>query len=123
MKLSIIIPVYHEEKNIEKVIKQLSTKVKSVHETLIVYDSLKDPTYETVKKILHKYKNVKLVKNSTGNKNGVVNAVKTGILRANGFAIVVVMADLSDDIEIIDKMFGLIEKDYDIVRFSLYEKR
>ncbi|HVA96940.1 MAG TPA: glycosyltransferase [Candidatus Acidoferrales bacterium] len=123
MKLSIIIPVYHEEKNIEKVIKQLSLKVKTPHETLIVYDTKKDPTYAVAKKILPKYKLVKLVENKIGNKRGVINAIKTGIQKAKGSALVIVMADLSDDLKIIDPMISLTEKGYDIVCGSRYMKQ
>jgi dolichol-phosphate mannosyltransferase len=122
MKLTIIIPVYHEEANIEKVIKRIAKIVKTPHETLIVYDTKKDPTYAAAKRFIHKYKQVKLVGNAIGNKKGVINAIKTGIGKAKGKAIVIVMADLSDDLKIIDPMVTLTEKGFDIVCGSRYMK-
>jgi dolichol-phosphate mannosyltransferase len=120
MKLSIVIPVYHEEKNIEKVIKQITAKVKTSNEIIIVYDTKEDPTYPVARKLLPTYKNTKLIQNSLGTKRGVMNAIKTGFQNAKGEAVVIVMADLSDDITIIDKMYRLIEQGNDIVCASRY---
>src|SRR5258708_34618010 len=105
MQLSIIIPVYHEEKNIEKVIKQTTFAVSTQHETLIIYDTKKDPTYLLVKNFIHKYKGLKLIQNKIGNKKGVINAIKTGLEESKGDALAIVMAILSDEITIIVKMF------------------
>jgi len=120
MQISIIIPVYHEEKNIEKVLKQIKSEVKTPHETLIVYDTKRDPTFHTVTQLSNKYKNTKLVRNNIGSKKGVVNAIKTGISQSKGEVVVIVMADLSDEISAIDKMFGLIQQGYDIIAASRY---
>lgn len=120
MKLSIIIPVYHEEKNIEKIIKQLHSQVKTPNEILIIYDTKQDPTYPAVQKHLKKYKNITLLQNNNGNKKGVMNAIKTGFDNAKGEAIVVVMADLSDDISQIDAMYSLLKRGYDIIAASRY---
>lgn len=122
MKLSIIIPVFHEEKNIGKVLKQISAKVTTQHQTLIVYDTPEDPTYTVVKDILHTDKTLRLVRNTVGNGCGVLNAILTGIEKANSQAVVIVMADLSDDITNIDAMYHLIEQGYDIVNGSRYMK-
>ncbi len=119
MKLSIIIPVYHEEKNIIKVLEQINKKVKTNHEILVIYDTKKDPTYEVVRKFKGS-KVLRLVKNDTDTGKGVMNAIKTGFKKSKGEAIVVVMADLSDDISQIDQMYSLIKKGYDIVCGSRY---
>lgn len=121
MKISILLPVYHEEKNIIKVLEQINKKVKTDHEILVIYDDKKDPTYEVVKKF-KSLKVLKLIKNSYGNGYGVMNAIKTGFEKAKGEAIVVVMADLSDDITQIDEMYSLIKKGCDIVCASRYMK-
>jgi glycosyltransferase involved in cell wall biosynthesis len=123
MELSIIIPVFHEEKNIEKVLRKISKNIKTPYEVLIIYDTASDPTYSVVKKYKKKSKQVmQLIQNSSGNGRGVMNAIKTGFSFAKGDAVVVVMADLSDDISQIDKMYGLIKKGYGIVCASRFMK-
>ncbi len=119
-KLSIIIPVYHEEKNIIKVLSRIEKSVKTPHETLVVYDTKADPTYAVVRK--RNKKGVFLMQNSTGNGRGVMNAIKTGLKKAQGEAVVITMADLCDDVSQIDVMNRFIEKGYDIVCASRYMK-
>jgi glycosyltransferase involved in cell wall biosynthesis len=84
MDLSIIIPVFWEEKNIIKTLNEIKKKVKTACEILLIYDFEKDPTIPVVKKYLKETKdfNIKLIKNSFGNGRGVVNAVKTGFKKA-----------------------------------------
>lgn len=124
MKLSILIPVYNEEKNIITVLKKIRQVVKTNNEIIVIYDMKEDPTYEVVKKYIGKNnkKQIRLVRNNTGTGRGVMNAIKTGFAQAKGDAVVIVMADLSDDLIKIDRMYGLIQNGYDIVCGSRYMK-
>jgi dolichol-phosphate mannosyltransferase len=124
MKISIVVPVFHEEKTIAKLLAQIAQKVKSRHEVLIIYDYEKDPTVKAVTTYLKQatQNNILLIKNSEGNKRGVTNAMRTGFAKVKGDAAVAVMADLSDDLSDIDKMTRLIEKGADIVCGSRYMK-
>lgn len=118
MKISIVIPVYHEEKSIEKVLNEIRNKVKTQHEVLIIYDYKEDPTFQLLNK--KRSSNFLLIKNDKGSGRGVMNAIKTGFSKSKGNSIVVVMADLSDDLTQIDQMYELINKGYDIVCASRY---
>lgn len=124
MDISFIIPVYHEEKNISKVLLEISKQVKNSYEALVVYDTLDDPTVTQVKKYqsVHPQEFVRLIKNGKGFKKGVINAIKTGLVKAKGKAVVMVMADLSDDISQISVMFELLKKGNDIVCASRFMK-
>ena len=102
MRLSIVMPVYNEGKVIEKTIQGVETKVKIPHELLIIYDMDSDTTINPVQDLQTKYPNVKLVKNIYG--KGALNALKTGLRKAEGKAICVMMADLTDDPDILNKM-------------------
>ena len=84
MKISIAVPAFHEEETITKLLNNISKKVKTSHEILIIYDTNTDPTVNTVKEYLEisNKKNIKLIKNSAGNKRGVTNAMKTGFMKA-----------------------------------------
>ena len=61
-----------------------------------------------------------LMKNKYG--RGALNAVKTGIHNSSGTAVLVTMADLSDNAHDIPKMYGLFKKGYDVVCGSRYMK-
>lgn len=122
MKLSIIIPAYHEEQTIVKVLNEISRKVKTEHEILIVYDYEEDPTKKAVLDYLpgKNDNSINLIRNSVGTGRGALNAIKTGFKEAEGLAVIVVMADLADDVGKIDQMYRLIEEGYDIVCGSRY---
>src|SRR3989344_9143841 len=102
MQLSIVMPVYNEGEVIKKTIHGVETKVKIPHELLIIYDMDDDTTIKPVQKLQKKYPNVKLVKNIFG--NGALNALKTGLRKAEGKAICVMMADLTDNPVILNQM-------------------
>ncbi|KKP37584.1 MAG: hypothetical protein UR23_C0002G0014 [Candidatus Roizmanbacteria bacterium GW2011_GWA2_32_13] len=124
MDLSIIIPVYFEEKNILSELEEIKRKVETSYEIIVVYDLDNDPTIKVVEDYIkkNKLKNIFLKKNNIGSKRGVINAVKTGIYFAKTKVIVVSMADLSDDIGKIDQMYLMIKKGYDIICASRYMK-
>ena len=120
MRLSIVIPVYNEGEVIEKTIQGVETKVKIPHELLIVYDMDDDTTVRPVQNLQKKYPNVKLVKNIYG--RGALNALKTGLKKARGDAVCVMMADLTDDPEILNQMYEKYKKGFDVVAASRYMK-
>ena len=122
MKISIIIPVFFEEKNILSELAEIKNKVKTSPEIIIIYDLDEDPTVKVVEDYIKKtgFNNIFLKKNNIGSKRGVINAIKTGIKTAKTKIIVVSMADLSDDISKIDQMYQMIISGYDIVCGSRY---
>ena len=120
MKLSIVMPVYNEGEVIEKTITQLENSLKQNHELLIVYDTDTDTTVAPVTKLIKKYPQVKLVKNIYG--RGALNALKTGLKKAKGEAVCVMMADLTDDPKVTEKMVEKYNEGFDVVAASRYMK-
>lgn len=120
--IDIIIPVYNEGKNIKKLFDGISKNINSKCRLLIVYDSEEDNTLPIVKTIKNSYNfNIKLVKNIYG--KGALNAIKTGLKSSTHQAILVMMADLCDDLRIVDKMYRKIKGGgYNIVCGSRYMK-
>lgn len=105
MKLSIIIPVFNEEKTIVKVLERVSDlEIPSVEkEIIVVDDGSRDKTLENIKKA-----NIKGIKLIAHDKNmGKGAAVNTGIRAASGEYVVIQDADLEYDPQDIKK---LIEK-------------
>jgi len=120
MKLTIIIPVYNEAENIIQAIEKIEKSVKYPHKIFIVYDFAGDTTIPVVKKMQKKYTNLYLLKNKLG--KGVINAIKTGFNEVKEGAVLVTMADLSDDPQAINVMFEKIKQGFDIVCGSRYIK-
>lgn len=118
--LSVVCPVYNEAENIPRVLDALRTNVALPMEVLIVYDREDDNTIPVVQKIAASYPfKVKLVRNRFG--VGALNAIKTGFLEARCAAVLVLMADLSDDLAIVPEMSRLITAEgFDIVCGSRY---
>ncbi len=111
-------PAYNEGEVIGETIKKVHEQVKVPFELLIVYDFEQDSTVAPVKKLQTKYKKAKLVKNIYG--RGALNAIKTGFARAKGEAVCVMMADLTDDPETVNKMYEKFLKGFDVVSGSRY---
>lgn len=122
--LTIIVPVFNEERTIIKLLREIKKQVKTSNEVIIVYDFEKDPTVNVVKKYLQRLpnKNIRLLKNNTDNKKGVINAIKSAINASRGQAIVMVAADLTDNLSTIDRLYAKLEEGYDIVGASRYMK-
>ena len=120
MQLSIVMPVYNEGEVIDDTVRQVELAIQIPHELLIIYDMGEDTTVPVVKKLQKKFSQVKLVKNIYG--KGALNALKTGLKEAKGKTVCVMMADLTDDPKVLNKMIEKFEKGYDIVAASRYMK-
>jgi len=106
--LTIVVPVYNEEKTIEKVLLSL-TKLREKIETIeiiVVNDGSKDNSLKILKEN-HNYYDVLI--NNVQNK-GKGNAVKSALEKANGKYIVFQDADLEYDPQDFKKFVNLINK-------------
>ena len=122
MSISIVIPVFNEAGNILELFNQINNNISKIKETLIIYDFKEDNTLPVIDANIHQYRNlkIKLVKNDIS--PGVINALKVGLNTAKGKYILVLMADLSDDLRIVDKMLEKLNNGCDIVCGSRYMK-
>lgn len=120
LPLSVIVPVYNEGSNITLFLQALERAVKIKHEIIIVYDFDQDDTVPVVKKLQHKFSNIRLIKNNLG--RGLINACKIGFIKAKGNFIVVMPGDLADDPKTINNMYKLAKQGYDIVCGTRYSK-
>jgi len=116
--LNIIIPVYNEGENILRTLAGITENVLTPHHILIVYDFDEDNTLPVLARYWSGKRNLELVKNRYG--RGVLNALKTGFDAVKEGVLLVVMADLSDDLSIVDGMFQKINQGCDIVCGSRY---
>jgi len=117
--LGIIIPVYNEAENIGKTLLTIQEKITTPHKIYIVYDFDEDNTLPVAKELIKKGLDLKFLRNR---QRGVVNAIKTGLRKAEEDYLLVTMADLSDDYSIVDGMCKLMSQGYGIVCGSRYMK-
>jgi dolichol-phosphate mannosyltransferase len=119
--LSIIIPVYNEGGNFHSLWKELSTSVRAEFIAYVVYDFDGDNTVPVVNEIIAAGESrLRTVKNQRG--RGVVTAIMTGFDAVPDGPVLMVMADLSDDLEQVDRMLALYSQGYHIVAGSRYMK-
>ncbi len=109
MSLSIIIPAYNEEDQIENTLKKLvnfKKKIKNL-DIIIIDDQSTDKTYNTVKKFSKRKKFIKIYLNK---KKGLGSAIETGIRKSKSKYLSIFMADMSDSLQDLNKYYKLIQK-------------
>jgi dolichol-phosphate mannosyltransferase len=117
--LSVVCPVYNEGANIGRQLDELARGISLPMEVLLVYDRDDDDTLPAAReKMAGLPFELRLVKNRFG--RGALNAIKTGFLESRCEAILVVMADLSDDLRAVGPMYRLLQEGHDVVCASRY---
>jgi glycosyltransferase involved in cell wall biosynthesis len=105
-KLSIVVPVYNEEKTIEEILRRIELVDLGIEkEIVLVDDGSSDKTREILGKYDGKFKIIFHDKNQ-----GKGAALKTGFKEATGDYIVIQDADLEYDPNDFRKMIGVVEK-------------
>ncbi|HVP54669.1 MAG TPA: glycosyltransferase [Candidatus Eisenbacteria bacterium] len=119
VELTLVIPVYNEGANFPALWQEIATQVRSPFRALVVYDFDADNTVPVVQQIIATgERRLELVKNEIG--RGVVGAIRTGFHHARDGAVLVVMADLSDDLTRVDPMLAHYKAGYEVVVASRY---
>lgn len=116
--LSIIIPVFNEEKNIVPLLDRLLPAIKKhEYEIIFVDDGSKDKTAETVRRLAGEDKHIKLL--SFYRNFGHQMALSAGYRHAKGNCVITMDSDLQDPPEIIPQMIEKWEQGAKVV----YAKR
>lgn len=119
--LSIVIPVYNEAANFPKLWAEICAQIRSEFRALVIYDLDEDDTVPVVRSIIDRGESrLRLIKNEI--RPGVVGAILTGFNHFERGPVLVVMADLSDDLSQVDAMLGLYHQGYHVVVGSRYMK-
>lgn len=116
--LNIITPVYNEGENFPHLYAEVKKYVKTPYKLIVVYDFDEDNTVPVVKKYQKKDPSVILHKNRLG--KGALNALLSGFNYVKSGPVLVIMADLSDDLKIVDKMYKLNQEGAAVVCGSRY---
>jgi dolichol-phosphate mannosyltransferase len=119
--LTIVIPVYNEGANFPGLWSEMTEHLNFPFTAFVAYDFDADDTLPVVQQIIGQGEaRLKLVKNTYG--RGVVGAIRSGFDAAPAGPVLVVMADLSDDLGQVSKMLELYRRGSHIVVGSRYMK-
>jgi dolichol-phosphate mannosyltransferase len=118
-RLSIVLPVFNEGENIAAVLQGIDGRVRARPiEVLVVYDFDEDNTLPVVRRLQPAMPYLRLHRNRRG--RGVLNAIRAGFDAALARYVVVMMADGSDEAEIVDQMLAAAEAGAQVVAGSRY---
>lgn len=116
MDVSVVIPTYNEEENVNILYSQISDILKKInksYEIIFVDDGSKDKTFQKLSDLNKKDKNVKIIK---FRKNfGQTAAMDAGFKAAKGDIIIAMDADLQNDPKDIPLLLNKIKEGYDVV--------
>ena len=118
--LSIVIPVYNEGPNFPHLWNEILRSVRTDFVAYVVYDFEGDNTLPAVNAIVASGENRLLVVKNRA--RGVVQAIMTGFEAAADGPVLVVMADLSDDLTKVDNMLEVYDRGFQVVAGSRYMK-
>lgn len=115
MNLTIIIPFYNEKGNFKKVISKFEKDISaSDYEVLFINDYSCDEGEKELDALIKNKKNYILIKNKE--KKGLGGAIRTGILNSKGFYVAIMMCDLSDTVEDLNRYYNeIINSNYDAI--------
>ena len=119
-KLSIVVPVFNEEKNIKTFLKRITETISKIdldYEIIFVLDPSDDNTENEIIESISKNKNIKLIVLSR--RFGQPAATMAGIHNSSGDLCVIIDCDLQDPPELIFDMYSKILEGNDVV----YAKR
>ncbi len=114
--VSIVIPCYNEEKNIDRTFEGLMDLFKKngyPYEIIAVNDGSKDKTWDVIKRYSEEHQEIKGVNLMTN--FGQSAAYMAGFDKSKGDFIITVSADLEIPLENVDKVIQLLDQGYDFV--------
>lgn len=121
-QVSIIVPIYNEEKNISFFLEKITKIVKKYnYEIIFINDGSTDNSENVIKKYCQKQKNIKLI--SFTRNFGHQMALYAGYHHSSGDVVISIDADLQDPPELIEKMIDLWQKGANIVYAKREERK
>lgn len=118
--LNIVVPVYNEGANFGATFSSLKKNIKVPFRLFVVYDFEEDDTLPVARSLQKDNPDITLVRNRRG--KGVLNAIRSGFDAVASGVVLVIMADLSDDLSAVPAMIRKIDEGFDIVCGSRYMK-
>jgi glycosyltransferase involved in cell wall biosynthesis len=122
--ISVVIPVYNEEKNISVLHNKVSDvlrKINKDYEIIFVDDGSTDSSFKILESLQKKSKNTKVIKFRSN--FGQTAALNAGFKHAKSPVIVTMDADLQNDPADIPKLLNKLKEGYDVVSGWRYKRK
>jgi polyisoprenyl-phosphate glycosyltransferase len=116
MQISVVVPVYNEEKNIPEFVRRIQPvleKITAQYEIIFAMDPGRDATENVVQELNAKDSRLKLLKFSR--RFGQPQATLAGLAHSKGDAVVVIDVDLQDPPELIFEMHEKFKQGFDVI--------
>lgn len=116
VKLSVVIPVYNEQKNVVVLVKEIESVLNNLtqdYEILFVDDGSKDNTFGVLASLYSQNKKIKVMRFRTN--FGQTAALDAGLKAATGDYIVTMDGDLQNDPRDIPRLLNKLNEGYDVV--------
>lgn len=120
--ISFIMPVYGEQDHLKSAVFSIVEKVEPSWEIIIIFDHEEDLSVLVARALAAADPRVRPLRSTVGTGRGALNAIRTGFLEARGSAVVVTMADLCDDVSLVNEMWKRYLEGDDVVSASRYTK-
>lgn len=113
--ISVIVPVFREERNIQPFLQRLIPIVNGIgsYEVIFCYDPSPDGTEAVIRQEIERNPNIRLLKASR--RFGQPSAIMAGLHHCSGHTAVVIDVDLQDPPELIGEMYSKIQGGFDVV--------
>ena len=126
MKLSLVIPCYNEEGNVEKFFSEVNRVFKekvSDYEFVFVNDGSKDKTYQNLKNLYNTYCNEYSIQVLTFSRNfGKEAAIFAGLSKSTGDLVCLIDADLQQRPEVVLEMLDVMNADEETDCVTAYQE-
>lgn len=124
MKLSLVVPCYNEEGNVEKFyseVKRVFDGCVEDYEFVFVNDGSKDETYHKLKKLYEEHKESQIQVLSFSRNFGKEAAIYAGLKSVKGDLVCLIDADLQQRPEVVLRMLDVMQKNEEIDCVTAYQ--
>ena len=126
VKLSLVVPCYNEEENVENFFSHVSEGMKAYtdsYEIVFVNDGSRDKTGKKLKELLSENRNAKITVVNFSRNFGKEAAMYAGLSNAEGEYIAIIDADLQQDVRYVVEMCRILDNDEDTDMVAAYQEK
>lgn len=126
VKLSLVVPCYNEEENVENFFRHVTEGLKNYtdsYELVFVNDGSRDKTEKKLKKLYEENRDRKITVVSFSRNFGKEAAMYAGLSHAKGEYVTIIDADLQQDVKYVVEMAEILDKDEDTHMVAAFQEK
>lgn len=126
VKLSLVVPCYNEEDNVENFFLHVKNGLKSYtdsYEIVFVNDGSRDKTEKKLKKLFEENRDTKITVVSFSRNFGKEAAMYAGLSEAKGDYVTIIDADLQQDVKYVVEMAKILDEDEDTHMVAAFQEK